>query len=50
MSELYIWIRSLWLLWLFLLFVAAVAWIYWPRHRDELERHAQIPFKDDEEP
>ncbi|HEX2525012.1 MAG TPA: cbb3-type cytochrome c oxidase subunit 3 [Geminicoccus sp.] len=50
MSEVYVWIRSLWLLWLFLVFVAGVAWIYWPKRRDELERHGQIPFKDDGEP
>ncbi|WP_159718503.1 cbb3-type cytochrome oxidase subunit 3 [Geminicoccus flavidas] len=50
MSDLYVWLRSLWLLWLVLLFAGAIAWIYWPKRRDQLERHGQIPFKDEEEP
>jgi cytochrome c oxidase cbb3-type subunit IV len=50
MSDLYVWLRSLWLLWLVLLFVGVAVWIYWPKRRDQLERHGQIPFKDEEEP
>lgn len=42
------WIFSLWQLWLFLLFVAIVAWAFWPKNRRRLERHGEIPFKDDD--
>ena len=49
MSELYLWIRSLWMLWLLLLFIGIVAWVYWPSRRRQMERHGEIPFRDGDE-
>jgi cytochrome c oxidase cbb3-type subunit 4 len=40
-------LRSLWTLWLFVLFVGIVAWAFWPKRRKSLERHGQIPLRDD---
>lgn len=50
MSEIYVWLRSLWLLWLLLLFVGVAVWIYWPKRRAAMERHAQIPLRDEGDP
>jgi cytochrome c oxidase cbb3-type subunit 4 len=41
-------LRSLWGLWLMVVFVSIVAWAYWPRNKDKLEAHADIPLRDDE--
>ncbi|HET6469805.1 MAG TPA: cbb3-type cytochrome c oxidase subunit 3 [Geminicoccaceae bacterium] len=49
MSELYLWIRSLWMVWLLLVFVAGVVWIMWPSRRQEMEEHGKIPFRSDDE-
>ena len=42
------WIFSLWQLWLFVLFIAIVGWAFWPRNKRRIERHGEIPFKDDD--
>jgi cytochrome c oxidase cbb3-type subunit 4 len=47
-SETYGWILSLWQLWLFILFIAIVAWVFWPKRRRRLERHGEIPLRDDD--
>ena len=39
-------VKSLWVVWMLALFVGIAAWAYWPRRRDTLERHGQIPFRD----
>lgn len=49
MSELYVWIRSLWMVWLFILFVGACVWAILPRNREKLEEQGRIPFKDDDD-
>ncbi|NIP14927.1 MAG: CcoQ/FixQ family Cbb3-type cytochrome c oxidase assembly chaperone [Pseudomonadales bacterium] len=40
-------LRSFWVLWLMLLFLGIVAWAYWPKRKKKLERHAEIPLRDD---
>ena len=45
----YEWVSSLWLLWLMLVFVAIVAWVFWPKHKDRIERHGDIPLRDDDD-
>ena len=44
----YEWITSFWLVWLILLFVGIVAWVFWPKHKQRLERHGEIPLRDDD--
>ena len=44
----YEWITSFWLVWLILLFVGIVAWVFWPKHKQRLERHREIPLRDDD--
>lgn len=44
----YEWAVSLWLLWLILVFVAIVAWVFWPGRKKQLERHGEIPLRDDD--
>jgi cbb3-type cytochrome oxidase subunit 3 len=48
MSETYGWILSLWQLWLVIVFVAIVAWVFWPKHKQRIERQGEIPFKNDD--
>ena len=48
-DEIYVFLKSFWLVWCMLLFVAIVAWIYWPGRKEKLEAHGRIPFKDDKE-
>jgi cytochrome c oxidase cbb3-type subunit 4 len=42
------WVYPLWQLWLFILFVAIVAWVFWPSHKKQLEKHGEIPLRDDD--
>lgn len=44
----YEWVVSLWLVWLIILFLAIVAWVFWPKRKQELERHGEIPLRDDD--
>ncbi len=48
MSETYGWILSLWQLWLLILFIAIVAWVFWPKRKARLERHGEIPLRNDD--
>ena len=48
MADAYGWILSLWQLWLFILFIAIVAWVFWPKHKRRLERHGEIPLRNDD--
>jgi cytochrome c oxidase cbb3-type subunit 4 len=47
MDDLVATLESLWLVWLLVLFVGIVAWAYAPRRRARLERHADIPLRED---
>ena len=49
MGTLYDWVVSLWLLWLIILFVGIVAWAFWPGRKERLQRHADIPLRDDDD-
>jgi cytochrome c oxidase cbb3-type subunit 4 len=49
LDEIYVAIRSLWLVWLVILFVGIVAWVFWPSRKQELEDHGSIPLRDHEE-
>lgn len=31
----------------FLVFSVIAIWVYWPSHKQKLERHAHIPLKED---
>ncbi len=48
MATAYDWVVSLWMLWLFVIFIAIVAWAFWPSRRKRLERHGEIPLRDDD--
>lgn len=43
-------LRTFWGLWLMVFFVGIVVWVFWPRNRDKLEKHGEIPLKDDDGP
>lgn len=47
MEEFYDFMRSLWVVWLMILFVGIVVWVVWPSNKKRLEKHGEIPFKDD---
>ncbi len=49
LEQIYLTIRSLWVVWLLAVFVGIVAWAYWPSRRRELQDHANIPLRDDQE-
>jgi cytochrome c oxidase cbb3-type subunit 4 len=49
MGTLYEWVASLWLVWLVILFVGIVAWAFWPSRKERLQRHADIPLRDDDD-
>jgi cytochrome c oxidase cbb3-type subunit 4 len=49
MGTLYDWVVSLWLVWLVILFVGIVAWAFWPKRKERLQRHADIPLRDDDD-
>lgn len=42
-------LRSLWGVWLMMLFLGIVFWAYRPKNKDELQRHAQIPLRDEDD-
>lgn len=48
-ATLYEWVTSLWLLWLVLVFAAIVLWVFWPKRKQRLERHGEIPLRDDDD-
>ena len=48
MMQLYSILSSLWVVWFMALFTGIVIWALWPTHRDRLESHGQIPFKERE--
>jgi len=47
-GELYVWLRSLWVVWFVLLFAGVVAWVLWPSRRRRLEDKGRIPLRDDD--
>ena len=47
LRELAVWMRQLWVVWLMLLFVGLTVWVFWPGRKKDLERHGEIPLKDD---
>jgi cytochrome c oxidase cbb3-type subunit 4 len=49
LDEIYVAIRSLWLVWLVILFVGIVGWVFWPSRKQKLEDHGSIPLRDHEE-
>jgi cytochrome c oxidase cbb3-type subunit IV len=49
MATAYDWVASFWLLWLAIIFVAIVAWVFWPGRKTKLERHGEIPLRDDQD-
>jgi cytochrome c oxidase cbb3-type subunit 4 len=49
MATAYDWVASFWLLWLFIIFIAIVAWVFWPGRKKKLERHGEIPLRDDQD-
>lgn len=40
-----------WGLWMMALFLGIVAWAFWPskRRQEEMDEHAMIPFREDED-
>lgn len=40
--------RSLWVVWMMSLFLGIIAWSYWPKRKDKLQNHADIPLREDE--
>ncbi|MCS6878407.1 MAG: cbb3-type cytochrome c oxidase subunit 3 [Geminicoccaceae bacterium] len=50
MSTLFQVLHQFWIVWLVALFVAIVAWTFWPSRKHRLERHARIPFEDEDRP
>lgn len=42
--------QRFWVLWLLALFVGIVVWVFWPKRKQELERHGRIPLEDDQAP
>ena len=44
--------RTWWGVWLMLLFVGIVVWALWPskRRRQDMQRHARIPLREDDDP
>ena len=49
MQETYEILRQFWVVWLMVIFIGIVAWAFWPRNKDRLESHADIPLRDDED-
>jgi len=45
--ELHATVKSLWVVWMLMLFAGIAAWAYWPRRRRSLERHGEIPLRDE---
>lgn len=41
--------RPLWGVWLMLLFVGILAWVLFGKKKREMDDHAHIPLRDDEE-
>ncbi|MCB2010190.1 MAG: cbb3-type cytochrome c oxidase subunit 3 [Geminicoccaceae bacterium] len=41
-------VQALWEVWLFVLFVGIVAWALWPSRQKEMNEHANIPLRDEE--
>lgn len=48
-NELSEFMRPIWVVWLFLMFLGIIAWAFWPRRQDEMNAHAQIPLRDEDE-
>ena len=42
-------LRDYWGLWLMILFVGIVAWVFWPSNKKDLESHADIPLRDEDD-
>ncbi|MEJ2121357.1 MAG: cbb3-type cytochrome c oxidase subunit 3 [Alphaproteobacteria bacterium] len=49
MAEFYATLKSLWVVWLIMIFVGIVVWAYWPKRKAEMDDHAKIPFREDDE-
>jgi cytochrome c oxidase cbb3-type subunit 4 len=49
MAEFYAWLKSLWVVWLIVIFVGIVVWAYWPKRKAEMDDHAKIPFREDDD-
>jgi len=49
MADFYAWLKSLWVVWLIVIFVGIVVWAYWPKRKAEMDDHAKIPFREDDE-
>lgn len=49
MTEIANFLASLWGLWMMLIFVGIIAWAFWPGSKRRLERHGEIPLRDDDE-
>ena len=49
MAEFYAWLKSLWVVWLIAIFVGIIVWAYWPKRKAEMDDHAKIPFREDDE-
>ncbi len=41
-----------WVVWLMAVFIGIVVWTFWPSRKrsEQMRDHAQIPFREDEEP
>jgi cytochrome c oxidase cbb3-type subunit IV len=49
MTEIANFLASLWGLWMMLIFIGIIAWAFWPGSKRRLERHAEIPLRDDDD-
>ena len=39
---------AVWPLWLMVIFIGIVAWAFWPKNKSKLERHGEIPLRNDD--
>jgi cytochrome c oxidase cbb3-type subunit IV len=47
-AEMFVALRSFWVIWLMLIFIGIVAWSFRPRNKARFEADARIPLRDDE--
>lgn len=42
-------LRPFWGLWVMIFFCGIVLWAYWPKNRGQIESHADIPLRNEDE-
>ncbi len=49
MEEISQFLRQFWGLWLMLIFGGITLWAFLPKNKDRLEKHGEIPLRDDDQ-